>query len=109
MIVSGYKTMWILVLFDLPTKTKKERRDYTTFRKKLIKDGFNMIQYSVYVRSCPSLENVNVHANRIKSFLPPEGQVRVLTFTDHQFSKQKIFWGKKRKPTEKSPEQLEFF
>jgi len=101
--------MWILVLFDLPTKTKKERRDYTTFRKRLIKDGFNMIQFSVYVRSCPSLENVNVHTNRVKSFLPPEGQVRVLTFTDHQFGKQKIFCGKKRKPTEKSPAQLEFF
>ncbi|CAG0909178.1 unnamed protein product [Cyprideis torosa] len=59
--------MWILVLFDLPTETKKERRDASIFRKKLIQDGFSMFQFSIYLRHCPSKENMNVHIERINS------------------------------------------
>ena len=51
---SEYRVMWILVLFDLPTETKKDKKAYTDFRKNLQKDGFTMFQFSIYVRHCAS-------------------------------------------------------
>ena len=109
MIESGYRAVWILVMFDLPTDTKKSRKDYTTFRKNIMKDGFVMIQYSVYIRHCASEENADVHFKRVKAFLPPDGEVRLLTVTDKQFERMQIFWGKMRKPTPPPPAQLELF
>ena len=109
MIINGYRAMWILVMFDLPTDTKKARRDYALFRKNLLKDGFWMLQYSVYARPCPSEENVEVHHGRVRRFLPPDGEVRILLFTDKQFARMQVFHGKMRKPPEEQPEQLEFF
>jgi CRISPR-associated protein Cas2 len=109
MIESGYRAVWILVMFDLPTDTKKARKDYTHFRKKLMQDGFSMIQFSVYIRHCASEENADVHFKRVKSFLPPNGEVRLLKVTDKQFERMQIFWGIKRKPTPPAPSQLELF
>ncbi len=85
MIFSGYRAVWIFAMFDLPTDTKKARKEYTVFRKNLLKDGFSMLQYSVYVRHCASEENADVHHKRIKTFLPPDGEVRIVTITDKQF------------------------
>ncbi len=99
--------MWLIVLFDLPTDTKKARKDYTTFRKKLLNDGFGMMQYSVYYRHSASEENAEVHAKRIKAFLPPDGEVRIVRITDKQFGKILVYHGKKRKPTEPTPVQLQ--
>ena len=96
-------------MFDLPTGTKKARRDYTRFRNHLLKDGFRQMQYSVYIRHCPSQENLDVHVNRIRSHLPPDGEVRVLAVTEKQFERMLIFWGKRRKPPEDPPAQLEMF
>ena len=101
--------MWTLAMFDLPTDTKKARRDYTLFRKNLLKDGFTMIQYSVYVRHCASEENADVHYRRVQNFLPPDGEVRLLTITDKQFERMQIYWGKMRKPPPPTPRQLELF
>lgn len=94
--LNQYRIMWILVFFDLPTETKKERKDYAKFRKELMKDGFSMFQFSIYVRHCASKENKNVHVNRIKSFLPPQGHVGILSITDKQFGMMDIFYGKKK-------------
>lgn len=105
----GWKTMWVLAMFDLPTATKTDRRNYTRFRKDLLNDGFTMMQFSVYHRHCASMENADVHIERMRTRLPPEGEVRFLVITDHQFSKIKTFWGKKRKPQPQAPAQLEFF
>jgi CRISPR-associated protein Cas2 len=96
-------------MFDLPTDTKKARKDYTDFRKSLLQDGFTMLQYSVYVRHCASEENADVHYNRVKCFLPPDGEVRLVTITDKQFGRMETFWGKLRKPPERIPRQLELF
>ena len=62
--ISEYRVMWVMVFFDLPTETKKERKLYAEFRKKLISDGFTMFQFSIYVRHCASSENAEVHATR---------------------------------------------
>ena len=71
--LNQYRTMWVLVFFDLPTETKKQRRAATQFRKALIKDGFNMFQFSIYMRFCPSRENAKVHSTRVKNHLPKDG------------------------------------
>lgn len=104
-----YRIMWVLVLFDLPTETKQERKQYTIFRKKLIKDGFAMFQFSIYIRNCPSRENAEVHIKRVKSFLPPKGQIGILSITDKQFGEMEIFISKN--PTAKPPiaQQLQLF
>lgn len=107
--LSGYRFMWILTMFDLPVDTKKARRAYTQFRKKLLKDGFTMMQFSVYIRHCASEENADVHLKRVESFVPDDGEVRVLTITDKQFERMRVFWGKRRKPPEPAPAQLELF
>jgi CRISPR-associated protein Cas2 len=101
--------MWIFAMFDLPTDTRKARKAYTDFRKRLMQDGFTMLQYSVYVRHCSSEENADVHYNRISSFLPPDGEVRLITLTDKQFARMETYWGKMRKPAPRAPRQLELF
>ena len=105
----GLKTMWIVVMFDLPVDTPEARKEYTQFRKKLLVDGFTMMQYSVYMRHCASRENSLVHSERVKKNLPPDGEVRIVTITDKQYSKIQTFFGKRRKATESAPEQLSFF
>ncbi|HEV2471405.1 MAG TPA: CRISPR-associated endonuclease Cas2 [Chthonomonadales bacterium] len=105
----GVRAMWVLAMFDLPVATKVEKRNYLRFRSALIDDGFIMLQYSVYARPCPSDENAAVHVRRVELSLPPEGQVRILTLTDMQFARMRIFLSKKSVPVEKQPEQLSFF
>jgi len=107
--LSGYRCMWLLAMFDLPTDTQKARKHYAQFRKKLLTDGFVMMQFSVYIRHCASEENATVHTQRVEAFLPPEGEVRLICITDKQFERMRTFWGKKRKPPEKPHAQLELF
>lgn len=104
----GARTVWIIVLFDLPTDTKTARRQYTRFRNFLLDDSFSMMQYSVYMRHCASDDNAAVHVKRVKKSLPPDGEVRIVKITDKQFEKIEVYYGKKRIPTEQAPLQLEF-
>lgn len=106
---SEYRIMWVLVFFDLPTDTKKDTKNYNVFRKKLIQDGFTMFQFSIYLRHCASRENAEVHIKRVKSFLPPTGQVGILCVTDKQFGKMELFIGKKETEVQTPYQQLELF
>ncbi|MFI4859347.1 MAG: CRISPR-associated endonuclease Cas2 [Phycisphaerales bacterium JB063] len=101
--------MWVLTMFDLPTDTKRAKKAYAQFRKKLLKDGFAMMQYSVYVRHCASQENAEVHIQRVEKALPADGEVRIITITDRQYERMRCFWGKKRRQPEQPPAQLELF
>ncbi len=101
--------MWVIAMFDLPVDTKAARKAYQNLRKALLNDGFTMLQFSVYARHSPSIENATVHENRVRLVLPDDGEVRLLTITDKQFERMKVFHGKTRKATEKAPEQLSFF
>jgi CRISPR-associated protein Cas2 len=94
--LNQYRIMWVLVLFDLPTETKKDRKAYTHFRKEMMKDGFSMFQFSIYVRHCASKENKTVHVNRIKKILPEKGHIGILPITDKQFGMMEIFYGKQK-------------
>ena len=108
-IYGGQHTMWIIVMFDLPTDTQQARKEYTLFRKQLLKDGFSMMQYSVYMRHSASEENSEVHIKRVKESLPPDGEVRIIKITDKQFAKIQVFYGKQSRPVEDAPKQLGFF
>lgn len=63
--LTEYRVMWILVFFDLPTETKKDKKRYMDFRKKLQSDGFTMFQFSIYIRHCASSENAEVHLTQV--------------------------------------------
>ena len=106
---SEYRIMWVLVLFDLPTETKKDKRAYADFRKNLQKDGFTMFQFSIYVRHCASSENAAVHIKRVKSFLPEYGQIGIMCITDKQFGDIELFYGKKIQMVNTPGQQLELF
>jgi len=101
--------MWVLVFFDLPTETKKDRRAATRFRKNLLDDGFTMFQFSIYMRFCASRENANVHTRRVKHSLTEYGKVGILQITDKQFGMIELFFGQKPAALEKPTQQLELF
>lgn len=106
---SEYRIMWILVFFDLPTETKKDKKEYMLFRKRLQHDGFTMFQFSIYVRHCASVENAEVHIKRVKSFLPEYGKVGIMCITDKQFGNIDLLYGKKPLPPNAPGQQLELF
>lgn len=106
---SEYRIMWVLVLFDLPTETKKERKAYADFRKKILKDGFTMFQFSIYMRHCASRENADVHIKRVKSFLPEYGDIGIMCITDKQFGEIEIYHSREKKKVAQPCQQLELF
>lgn len=107
--LNAYHIMWLFVMFDLPTVTKKDKSMSARFRKDLERDGFTMYQYSVYIRYCASLESAQVHIKRVKSLTPPKGTVSILTVTDKQYGNIINIWGEIEKKTSQNPLQLEFF
>jgi CRISPR-associated protein Cas2 len=107
--LSQYKIMWVIVFFDLPVQTKKQRRAYADFRKSLLKDGFDMFQFSIYIRHCLSKENAQVHINRVKQALPQYGHVVIMTITDKQFGDIEVFYEAKPKDPPKGGRQLQMF
>lgn len=89
--------MRLLIMFDLPMDTNSEKRDYREFRQFLIKNGFLMLQYSVYARICTNQEMANNYMKKIEKNLPSDGAIRGLIITEKQYEKMKIFLGKKSK------------
>lgn len=106
---SEYRIMWVLVFFDMPVETKRQRKAYADFRKVLLQDGFTMFQFSIYVRHCPSKENADVHIKRVKSNLPEYGKVGILRITDKQFGEIELYEGIKKMTQEPLIQQLELF
>ncbi len=107
--LNAYRIMWLFVFFDLPTETKKDRKLASRFRKELQKDGFTMMQFSVYSRHCASLQSTEVHVKRVDKLVPPKGQVSILQITDKQYGDIKNYWGAKESPLHSAPNQLELF
>ena len=98
-----------MAMFDLPVMTPEDRRRYTRFRQALLKDGFIMLQFSVYARYCQSEESSTVHRKRVRQALPEQGNVRLLAVTDKQYAKMDCYIGKKKSTTEEPPDQLVLF
>ncbi|MDT7829270.1 CRISPR-associated endonuclease Cas2 [Pricia sp. S334] len=107
--LNQYRSMWVLVLFDLPTETRKDRKAAARFRKNLLDDGFNMFQFSIYLRFCASRENADVHIKRTKMNLPKKGKVCIMQITDKQFGMIELFHGQKEIEPEAPSQQLELF
>lgn len=107
--LNAYRVMWTLVMYDLPTETKKDRKVAARFRKDLMQDGFSMFQFSMYVRHSASSENADVHKNRVKKLLPEHGKVGILQITDKQFGQIELFYGAKSQELPDIPQQLELF
>ena len=107
--LNQYRSLWVLVFFDLPTETKRDRKIASGFRKKLLDDGFAMFQFSIYMRFCASRENAEVHQRRVKKNLPAKGKVGIMSITDKQFGMMEIFYGTKPMEPEPPSQQLELF
>ena len=107
--LSGYRLMWIFVMFDLPVGTKPEARAATKFREFLLDQGFEMSQFSVYARFCNGKEQFETYLRRIESNLPDRGEIHVLTFTDKQYENIVRFSSQRRKRQQKNPDQLALF
>lgn len=107
--LNEYRIMWVLVFFDLPTETSSERKIASKFRKEIMRDGFTMFQFSIYLRHCPSRENADVHIKRVKNLLPEKGHIGIMCVTDKQFGMMEIFYGKKEAEKETPYQQLELF
>lgn len=90
---STRRFMRILVFFDLPVVTKAERRAYSVFRRFLLNDGYDMIQFSVYGRIVNGNDAEQKHMKRLLANLPPEGSVRMLSVTEKQFASMKLLVG----------------
>jgi len=101
--------MWLFVFFDLPVLTKPERRTATRFRNFLLKDGYMMIQFSVYARICNGQDRVDKHLKRLQSVIPEKGSVRVMQITDKQYERMKILVGTRKNNEKTKAEQLVLF
>ncbi|MGC6460142.1 MAG: CRISPR-associated endonuclease Cas2 [Akkermansiaceae bacterium] len=103
------RLMWIIVFFDLPVTKPKQRRSATQFRNFLLKDGYLMLQYSVYARVCKGQDAVGKHLKRAQAHLPSEGSIRALQVTDKQYSRMRILLGNLTPEEQTGGEQLLFF
>jgi CRISPR-associated protein Cas2 len=101
--------MWLFAMFDLPVDKPDLRREYAQFRAALLKQGFTMLQYSVYVHYVASEDSDETLRRRVHGALPSHGQVRIVSVTDRQFEKMEVYVGKKRKPVEDPLMQLGLF
>lgn len=107
--LSGYRLMWMIVMFDLPVLTKRQRKDANKFRKFLLDEGFDRCQLSVYMRFCAGKEQTQAYTRRVESALPPSGDVRIIYITDKQYENIVGFIGASRRPANKNPEQYTLF
>lgn len=98
--------MYLFVMFDLPVATKPERKAANQFRNFLKKDGYDMLQLSVYTRICRGQKAVDKHLKRLKTAVPSEGGVRAFQITDKQYARQVILVGTRKKQEETGYEQL---
>lgn len=89
----SYRFMRILVMFDLPMTTSAERKEYTKFRKYLIKSGFLMMQESVYCKLSPNSTLADAVIENVRKNKPEKGVVQVLRVTEKQYAKMEYIVG----------------
>jgi len=104
--LSGYRLMWLIVMFDLPVVEPNDRKAATGFRDQLLLEGFSMAQFSVYFRFCPGQAALDALSKRVISRLPQRGNVDLLAITDRQFGNIRSF---RQQAVQKRPENLDLF
>jgi CRISPR-associated protein Cas2 len=107
--LAGYRPMWLIVMFDLPTVTDTEKKKASKFRNTLLDLGFSMSQYSVYFRFLPSKEAGDTYKKKLIPNIPPKGRVQFLLISDKQFENIYTYFGSLKEPPKTSPEQLLLF
>ena len=107
--LSGYRIMWLIVLFDLPVTTKNQRKAATKFRLNLLDLGFEMSQYSVYLKFCAGKEKAESLERRVEEAMPAVGKVHIVQITDKQYENIRTYRGRKREPGLRNPNQLALF
>lgn len=102
---------WLVVAFDLPVISREQRKKATDFRKFLLDDGYQMIQYSVYARSCVTFARQETHLGRVKQNLPEEGSVRAIYVTRAQWERAFVIQGSPASPceAEELPQQIQLW
>ena len=95
--LSGYRLMWLMTIFDLPVQTKEQRKEASGFRNHLLDSGFEMVQYSVYMKSCSGKDQAETICSRISDRVPRNGNIKVLQFTDKQFGEIRHFGSAKKR------------
>lgn len=108
-VLSGYRMMWLYVMFDLPVGTSAERKAATKFRNFLLDEGFEMAQFSVYLRFAESKEAAETYISHVSQARPDGGKVHIVTITDKQYGNARIFAGRKREHRPENPDQLALF
>jgi CRISPR-associated protein Cas2 len=108
-VLSGYRLMWLLVMFDLPVVLKEERDEATRFRLRLLDLGFERSQLSVYMRFCTSQSHIDAVCRKVEAALPPGGKVNILIFTDKQYERIVTYHGGRRQAPSKTPDQFDLF
>lgn len=107
--LSGYRLMWILVMFDLPTDTQKQRKAADDFRNFLLDEGFERSQFSIYARFINGKGALESRSGRIERALPDKGDVRILSLTDRQYRDIVHFSDQRRRRARENPSQLVLF
>lgn len=107
--LTGYRLMWVVVMFDLPVVLKSERKAATDFRNTLLDMGFEMSQFSVYMRMCTSPAQIETYCKRVEAALPAGGKVNILQFTDKQYERIISYHGLAKQPANKTPDQFDLF
>ena len=107
--ISGFRLMWMMVMFDLPVVEKKDRKTASKFRKLLLDEGFDMCQFSVYMKFCGTRERTRKYVNTIKDKAPSNGKVSILFFTDKQFGNIINIFNRERYELPKRSEQYVLF
>ncbi|GAB4127627.1 MAG: hypothetical protein Kow00104_12880 [Rhodothalassiaceae bacterium] len=108
-VLSGYDLMWLFVMFDLPTTTKKERKAAAAFRNRLLDQGFDMLQFSVYHRLFKSTRAADNVMDEVGRDIPEGGRVFGMMVTDRQYENARIYHGKSLPKGGKNPPQLALF
>lgn len=101
--------MWLAVMFDLPVISKAERKAATGFRATLLDMGFEMAQFSVYMRFCASQGQAETYCKRVEAALPESGRVNIILFTDKQYERIVSYVGRGKLPPKSAPDQFELF
>jgi CRISPR-associated protein Cas2 len=107
--LSGYRLMWMMVMYDLPVVEEEDRKIAAKFRKNMEKEGFSMVQFSVYAKFCGTRERAEAQQKILQAILPEKGKVSIITFTDKQFGDIVHLTNRKRIKTKENPDQLVLF
>ena len=108
--INSWRVMWTLVAFDTPTKTAADRKRYTQFRKRLLEMNFTQLQFSVYLRHCPTFPAAQAMADRVAAAAPPKAHVVCFFLTDKQYGMTHEHFGRERTPKmPPKPLQAELF